>query len=60
MNRVESTLVSEVKEKQYKDPILLELKENVLNGKIMTFEQGRDGLLKYKRKLCVPKVDNLQ
>ena len=39
-NGDESSLVSEVKEKQDQDPILLELKENVHKQRVLAFEQG--------------------
>ncbi|KAH0633358.1 hypothetical protein KY284_036144 [Solanum tuberosum] len=60
MNGDESSLVSEVKEKQDKDPICLELKENVHKQKVMAFEQGGDGVLRYQGRLCVPWVDEPQ
>ena len=44
-NAVECSLVVEVKEKQYTDPILLQLKENVLHGMTKTFEVKKDGVL---------------
>ncbi|MCQ7842166.1 hypothetical protein NP236_23545, partial [Salmonella enterica] len=60
MNGAESSLVSEVKEKQDQDPILLELKANVHKQKVIAFEQGEDGVLRYQGRLCVPKVNELQ
>ncbi|KAH0739661.1 hypothetical protein KY290_038366 [Solanum tuberosum] len=60
MNGAESSLMSEVKEKQDQDPVLLELKENVHKQKVMAFEQRADGVLRYQGRLCVPKVDELQ
>ncbi|KAH0678989.1 hypothetical protein KY284_020074 [Solanum tuberosum] len=48
MNGTESSLVSEVKEKQDQDPILLDLKENVHKLKVMAFEQWGDGVLRYQ------------
>ncbi|KAH0679031.1 hypothetical protein KY284_020116 [Solanum tuberosum] len=59
-NGVESSLVSEVKEKQDQDPILLELKANVQKQKVLAFEQVGDGALRYQGRLCVPMVDGLQ
>ncbi|WMV14251.1 hypothetical protein MTR67_007636 [Solanum verrucosum] len=49
-----------VKEKQDKDPIFLELKANVHKQKVMAFEKGGDGMLRYQGRLCVLKVDELQ
>ncbi|KAH0728078.1 hypothetical protein KY284_003943 [Solanum tuberosum] len=59
-NRAESSLVSEVKEKQDQDPILLELKANVQKQQVLAFEQGGDGVLKFQGRLCVPMVDGLK
>lgn len=53
-NGAESSLVSKVKEKQDQDPILLELKANVHDQRVLSFEQGGDGVLKYQRRLCIP------
>uniref|UniRef100_M1B792 Retrotransposon gag protein n=1 Tax=Solanum tuberosum TaxID=4113 RepID=M1B792_SOLTU len=46
MNRAEFSLVSEVKEKQDENPILLELKASVHKQKVMSFEQGGDSVLR--------------
>ena len=53
-NGDESSLVSEVKEKHDRVPILLVMKESVHNQRILDFEQGGDGVLKYQGRLCVP------
>ena len=58
-NGAESSLVSEVKEKQDQDPILLELKANVQKQKVLAIEQRGDGVLRYQGRLCVPMVDGL-
>ncbi|KAH0781716.1 hypothetical protein KY290_001314 [Solanum tuberosum] len=60
MNGDESSLVSEVKEKHDQDPILLKLKANVHKKKVMAFEKGGDGVLRYQGRMCVPIVDGLQ
>ena len=52
--------MSEVEDKQDKDPILFDLKENVHKQRVLAFEQGGDGVLKYQGRLCVPKLDGLQ
>ena len=45
--------MSEGKEKQYQDPILLELKANVHKRGMMTFfEKGEDGVLRHQGILC--------
>ncbi|KAH0720138.1 hypothetical protein KY284_005168 [Solanum tuberosum] len=60
INEAESSLVSEVKEKQDQDLILLESKANVHKQKVLAFEQGGDRVLRYQDRLCVPRVDELQ
>ncbi|XP_075108999.1 uncharacterized protein LOC107775271 [Nicotiana tabacum] len=42
MNRAEYSLVAEVKEKQFSDPYLLQLKEEIYKHKTRDFEQGGD------------------
>ncbi|XP_075088532.1 uncharacterized protein LOC142170504 [Nicotiana tabacum] len=60
-NRAESSLVAEVKEKQFSDPYLLQLKEGIHRHKTMAFEQGGDdGTLRYRGRQCVPDVDGLR
>ncbi|XP_019251321.1 PREDICTED: uncharacterized protein LOC109230257 [Nicotiana attenuata] len=59
--RVESSLVAEVKEKQFSDPYLLQLKEEIHKHKTTTFERGGDdGTLRYRGRICVPDVDGLR
>ena len=59
-NAAESSLVAEVKEKQYADPILLQLKENVQSGATKAFELTREGVLQCQNRLCVPDIDGLR
>lgn len=59
-NGVESSVVSEVKEKQDQEPILLDLNTSVDNQRVLSFEQVVDGVLKYQGRLYVPKDDGLQ
>ena len=49
-----------VKEKQERDPILLELKGAVNNQKVEDFSQGGYGVLRYQGRLCVPNVGELR
>ncbi len=49
----------EVREKKAKDPFFFELKSNIHKEKVMAFEQGGDGVLRYQGRLCVPSVDKL-
>ncbi|XP_070057110.1 uncharacterized protein [Nicotiana tomentosiformis] len=59
-NRAESSLVTEVKEKQYSDPMLVHLKEGIHKHKTTTLSLGMDdGTLRYQGRLCVPNVDGL-
>ncbi|XP_070036864.1 uncharacterized protein [Nicotiana tomentosiformis] len=59
-NRAESSLVVEVKEKQYNDPLLAQLNEGIHKHKTMAFTLGMDdGTLRYQGRLCVPNVDGL-
>ncbi|XP_070054439.1 uncharacterized protein [Nicotiana tomentosiformis] len=60
-NRAESSLVVDVKEKQYNDPLLAQLKEGIHKHKTMAFSLGMvDGTLKYQEHLCIPNVDGLR
>ncbi|XP_075111726.1 uncharacterized protein LOC142181934 [Nicotiana tabacum] len=60
-NGAESSLVVEVKEKQFIDPALAQMKEAVLNNKTSAFSLGgEDGVLQCQGRLCVPNVDNLR
>ncbi|XP_070050589.1 uncharacterized protein [Nicotiana tomentosiformis] len=57
-NRAESSLVVKVKEKQYNDPLLVQLKEGIHKHKIIAFCLGMgDGILRYQGRQCVPNVD---
>ncbi|WMV46010.1 hypothetical protein MTR67_039395 [Solanum verrucosum] len=55
-NGAKSSLVVEIKEKQYSDPILLELKGAVHQQRVEVLSQGGDGMLRYQGRLCVPNV----
>ncbi|XP_070002474.1 uncharacterized protein [Nicotiana sylvestris] len=60
-NRAESSLVVEVKEKQYNDPLLVQLKEGIHKHKTMDFSIGMDdGTLRRQGRLCIPDVDGLR
>ncbi|XP_070046470.1 uncharacterized protein [Nicotiana tomentosiformis] len=50
-----------VKEKQYSDPLLVQLKDGIHKDKTMSFSLGMDdGTLRYQGRLCVPNVDGLR
>lgn len=38
----------------------MKIKEDVGQQKVMAFEIGGDGILRYKGRLCVPLVDGLR
>ena len=54
----ESSFLDEVKEKQDRDPI--ELKGALHNQRVEVFSQRGDGVLRYKRRLCVPDAGELR
>ncbi|CAN4096861.1 unnamed protein product [Withania somnifera] len=53
-NVAESSLVDEVKEKRYQDPILHRCKEKVNQGRTEAFELTQDGVLRCQNRLCDP------
>ncbi|XP_070044958.1 uncharacterized protein [Nicotiana tomentosiformis] len=60
-NRAKSSLVMEMKGKQYNDPLLVQLKEGIHKHKTMGFSIGMDdGTLRYQGRLCVTNVDGLR
>ncbi|XP_070017785.1 uncharacterized protein [Nicotiana sylvestris] len=60
-NRAGSSLVEEVKEKQFDDSLLAQLKEGIHKHKTTTFSFGMDdGTLRYQGRLCVPNIDGLR
>ncbi|XP_070056515.1 uncharacterized protein [Nicotiana tomentosiformis] len=59
-NTAKSSLVAEVKERKYKDPELVELRERVLQQKKSLLELNGDGILRYRGRLCVPDVAGLR
>ncbi|XP_070030064.1 uncharacterized protein [Nicotiana sylvestris] len=60
-NRAESSLVTEVKEKQFNDPLLAQLKEGIHKHKTIAFSLGMDdGTPRYEGRLCVSDIDGLR
>ncbi|XP_070036945.1 uncharacterized protein [Nicotiana tomentosiformis] len=60
-NRAKSSLVVEVKKKQYNDPLLVQLKEGIRKHKTMAISLGMDdGTLRYQGRLCVPNMNGLR
>ncbi|XP_070032748.1 uncharacterized protein [Nicotiana tomentosiformis] len=54
-----STLVEQVKAKQFVDPSLLKLKEGVLSGKIKNFALDENGVMRLDGRLCMTNVEDL-
>ncbi|XP_070055516.1 uncharacterized protein [Nicotiana tomentosiformis] len=60
-NRAELSHVVEAKEKQYNNPLLVQLKKGIHKHNTMAFSFGMyDGTLRYQGRLCVPNVDGLR
>ena len=59
-NATKSSLVVELKEKHYTDPILLQLNKNVQHGMTKAFELSQEGVLWCQKILCVPNVDEVR
>ena len=56
---VKSSLGAEVKEKQAEDTILMQIKKDAGQQKVMSFEINGGGILRYQDRLCVPDIDGL-
>ena len=56
----ESSLVVEVKDGQHLYPVLMALKESMLVKMNESFIVGFDGIVRYKDRLCVLDMDDLQ
>ncbi|XP_070032156.1 uncharacterized protein [Nicotiana tomentosiformis] len=60
-NIAKSSLVMEVKENQYNDPLMVQLKEGIHKHKTTASSLNMDdGTLRYQGRLCVPNVDGLR
>ncbi|XP_070020097.1 uncharacterized protein [Nicotiana sylvestris] len=59
-NTEKSSLIAEVKERQYEDPELVELRERVPQQKKPVLELKGDGVLRYRGRLCVPDIAGLR
>ena len=58
--RVRSVLRDRIKAAQSRDPVLVELEENVRSGKFTDFTIDDEGILWISGRLYVPDVDNLR
>ncbi|XP_060202504.1 uncharacterized protein LOC132630943 [Lycium barbarum] len=54
------SLVDEVQEHQYEDPTLIQYRETAPQKEKSLFEITRDGVLRYRGRLCVPDVVELR
>ncbi|XP_070040992.1 uncharacterized protein [Nicotiana tomentosiformis] len=55
-----SSLVTEVKEHQYEDPVLVHYRDTTPQKEKTSFEITEDGVLRYRGRLCVPNVAGLR
>ena len=58
--RVRSVLRDRIKAAQSRDPVLVELEENIRSEKFTDFTIDDEGILWINGRLCVPDVDNLR
>ena len=58
--RVRSVLRDRIKAAQSRDPILVELEENVRLEKFTDFTLDDEGILWISGRLCIPDMDNLR
>ncbi|XP_070047507.1 uncharacterized protein [Nicotiana tomentosiformis] len=56
----QSSLLEQIKARQFDDPHLLVLREMVLQGGAKEVNIGKDGVLRLQGRLCVPNVDGLR
>jgi len=54
-----SSLVTEVKERQYEDPVLIHYRDTTLQKEKTPFEITEDGVLRYQGRLSLPNVARL-
>ncbi|XP_070005011.1 uncharacterized protein [Nicotiana sylvestris] len=59
-NTAKSSLIAEVKERQYEDPELVKFRERVPQQKKSLLELKGDGVLRYMGRLCVPDIVGLR
>lgn len=55
-----SSLVAESKKKLVLDPILIKINRDVGQQKIVDFDIGGNGILRYQDRLCVPDINDLR
>ena len=57
---LQPTIFDGIKGSQELDPLLIKLKENVLEGKNTEFSISPDGILHFKGRLCIPDDSQLK
>jgi hypothetical protein len=57
---VEPTLKQEIKKGQLEDPKILEISEMVEAGKAPDFTEDEQGIVWFRKRICVPHVDHLR
>ncbi|KAH0728169.1 hypothetical protein KY284_004034 [Solanum tuberosum] len=56
---VRATFIEEIKDKQFENENLEELRKNIVIGKAQETTLGAEGVLNFKGRICVPRVDDL-
>ncbi|XP_070018162.1 uncharacterized protein [Nicotiana sylvestris] len=56
----QSSLLGQIKARQFDDPHLAVLREAILQGGAKEVSIGKDGILRLQGRLCVPNVDDLR
>ncbi|WMV51060.1 hypothetical protein MTR67_044445 [Solanum verrucosum] len=56
---VRATFIDEIKSKQFEDENLEELRKKIAIGKAQETTFDADGVLNFKGRICVPRVDDL-
>ena len=57
--KVRATFIEEIKIKQFEDENLNELKKNIVIGKGKETTLDVEGILNFKGRICVPRLDGL-
>ena len=56
----QSSLASQIRERQFEDPYLRDLRDRVLSGGVSSFVIGDDGALRLNGRVCVPAIVELR
>ena len=58
-HKAKSSLALEVKQNQDREPFCFKWRKISIKKRVLTFEQGGDGVLRYQVRLCVPIEDGI-